>query len=109
MPLSTDITSELAHLLELWPVAVQDMEMLWTEKRRFLHTEAALQLIPRQSAFVLCVFHLEGLVLFVASVLQRRAWLQFSTQAKNYSKADVKQYCIPFCPFHEGSPETRPS
>lgn len=80
MPLSTDITSELTHLLELWPVAVQGMEMLWTEKCRFLHTEAALQPIPRQTAFVLHVHHLGGLVLFLASVLQSRAWLQFSVQ-----------------------------
>lgn len=38
------------------------------------------------SAFVLNVYHLEGLVLFLASVLQRRAWLQFSLKPMKYLK-----------------------
>lgn len=78
VPLSTDIASELIHLLKLWLLAVQNVGMLWTGKSRFWYTEAVLQLIPHQSAFVLNVSHHEGLLLFLASVLQRRAWLQFS-------------------------------
>lgn len=46
VPLSTDIASELIHLLKLWLLAVQNMGMLWTGKSRFWYTEAVLQLIP---------------------------------------------------------------
>lgn len=51
-----------------------------------------------ESAFVLNVYHLEGLVLFLASVLQRRAWLQFSIKPMEYLKKPlvVKQYHVPF-------------
>lgn len=62
-----------------------------------------------ESAFLLSVYHLEGLVLFLASVLQRRAWLQFSRKPTEYlTNPCCKTIPCSFYPFHLDSPETRP-